>query len=158
MCAAPKGNNYWQFRDKHGRDYKYQPDELWDEFVQYSEGVEKNPLHEQKVFSFQGMISTHEMPKMRAMTVIGFCLFADISYETFRQYKQNKDFIAVSTRIEDSIYQQKFEGASADLLNPNIIARDLGLADKRDLSSTDGSMSPKAPVSLDDWYNPKRGE
>src|SRR5690554_6510979 len=27
-----------------------------------------------------------------------------------------------------------------------------------DHTSTDGSMSPKAPVSLDDWYNPKRGE
>ena len=144
MCAAPKGNNYWQFRDKHGRDYKYQPDELWDEFVQYSEWVEKNPLHEQKVFSFQGMISTHEMPKMRAMTITGFCLFADVSIHTLQNYKQNKDFIDIITRIESAIYQQKFEGASADLLNANIISRELGLADKRDLSSTDGSMSPTA--------------
>src|SRR5678815_4389889 len=31
-------------------------------------------------------------------------------------------------------------------------------ASKIDLSSTDGSMSPKAPVSVDDWYKPKRGE
>src|SRR5690554_5195454 len=33
-----------------------------------------------------------------------------------------------------------------------------GTRQQLDLSSTDGSMSPKAPVSLDDWYNPKRGE
>ena len=156
--AAPKGNNYWQFRNKHGRDYKYQPDELWDEFVQYSEWVEKNPLHEQKVFSFQGMISTHEMPKMRAMTVIGFCLFADISIDTLQNYKQNKDFIDIITRIENAIYQQKFEGASADLLNPNIIARDLGLADKHDMTSTDGSMSPTSPKTLADWYDANRSK
>ena len=33
-----------------------------------------------------------------------------------------------------------------------------GTRQQLDLSSTDGSMSPKPPVSLDDWYNPKRGE
>jgi hypothetical protein len=145
--AAPKGNNYWQFRNKHGRDYKYQPDELWDEFVQYSEWVEKNPLYEQKVFSFQGMISTHEMPKMRAMTVTGFCLFADISYEAFRQYKQNKDFIAITTRIENAIYQQKFEGAAAELLSPAIIARDLGLKDQHDHTTKGEKMQTSITVS-----------
>jgi hypothetical protein len=50
-------------------------------------------------------------------------------------------------RVEDAIFRQKFEGASADLLNANIIARDLGLADKKDLSSTDGTMTPK-PVTV----------
>ena len=156
--AAEKGNNYWQFRDKNGRDYKYQPEELWNEFVQYSEWVESNPLHEQKVFSFQGEITTHEMPKMRAMTLTGFCLFADISIDTLHNYRQSKDFIAITTRIEGAIYQQKFEGASADLLNANIISRELGLADKRDLSSTDGTMSPTSPKTLADWYDKNRGK
>ena len=31
------------------------------------------------------------------------------------------------------IYTQKFEGSAAGLLNPNIIARDLGLNDKQEL-------------------------
>lgn len=40
-----------------------------------------------------------------------------------------------------------------------MLDRALGKPDSKiDLTSTDGSMSPKAPVSLDDWYNPKRGE
>jgi hypothetical protein len=38
--------------------------------------------------------------------------------------------------VEEIIRTQKFEGASADLLNPNIIARDLGLADKQDNTTT----------------------
>ena len=37
---------------------------------------------------------------------------------------------------------QKFMGAAADLLNANIISRDLGLADKKDHTSSDGSMTP----------------
>jgi hypothetical protein len=41
------------------------------------------------------------------------------------------------------IYEQKFTGAAADLLNPNIIARDLGLADKQDHQSSDGTMTPQ---------------
>ncbi len=43
--------------------------------------------------------------------------------------------MAVITRIKETIFTQKFEGASADLLNANIIARDLGLADKKDITS-----------------------
>lgn len=135
MCAAPKGNNYWQFRNKHGRDFKYRPEALWDEFVQYSEWLTDNPLYEEKQFAFQGVVTTHDAPKMRAMTLTGFCLFADISLDTFQEYRKNKDFIAVCTRIDNAIYQQKFEGAAADLLNPSIIARDLGLRDNKDVNN-----------------------
>ena len=80
--AAPIGNNYWQFRNKHGKDPDYNPSELWDEFVQYCQWIEENPLHEEKQFAFQGMVTIHEAPKMRAMTIRGFCLFADISMKT----------------------------------------------------------------------------
>lgn len=40
--------------------------------------------------------------------------------------------------INDAIRHQKFTGAAADLLNPMIISRDLGLADKSELSGPDG--------------------
>ena len=36
------------------------------------------------------------------------------------------------------IRTQKFAGAAADLLNANIIARDLGLADKNEVTGKDG--------------------
>lgn len=145
--AAPKGNNYWQFRNKHGRDYKYQPEELWDEFVQYSEWLTNNPLFEEKQFAFQGVVTTHNAPKMRAMTLTGFCLFADISIDTFHEYRKNKDFIVVCTRIDNAIYQQKFEGAAADLLNPSIIARDLGLKDQHDHATKGEKMQTSITVS-----------
>lgn len=131
--AAPKGNSYWQFRGKHGRDYVYTPEQLWDEFCQYSQWLEENPLLEEKGFAFQGVVTKEDFSKMRAMTIKGFCLFADIEERTFRNYRINKDFIPITSRIEDCIYTQKFEGAAAELLNQNIIARDLGLIDKQDI-------------------------
>ena len=40
----------------------------------------------------------------------------------------------VITRIRETAYNQKFTGAAADLLNANIIARDLGLSDKKEMN------------------------
>ena len=68
------------------------------------------------------------------MTEMGFCLFAGIDENTFQRYKSHedyKDFWAVSATISKVIYVQKFEGAAADLLNANIISRDLGLKDNQ---------------------------
>jgi hypothetical protein len=127
--GAPKGNKFWQFRNKHGRDFEYTPEELWEEAVKYFEWVESNPLVEDMVNFYQGMPTHEPVFKMRAMTVIGFCLYADIDPVTFYNYKKNEDFINIVTRIENIIRDQKFTGAAADLLNANIIARDLGLQD-----------------------------
>jgi hypothetical protein len=75
---------------------------------------------------------------MRAMTIAGLCIFLDIDQQTWANYRSYKDFFGVVSRVEAIIRVQKFEGASADLLNANIIARDLGLADKSELTGADG--------------------
>jgi|WetSurMetagenome_2_1015567.scaffolds.fasta_scaffold685186_2 hypothetical protein len=141
--AAPKGNKYWQFRDKHGRDYKYQPEELWQEAVKYFEWIEENPLWESVIIQrgiktiedgIEKTVYSTKMPKMRAMTITGFCLFADIALQTFEEYKKNIDFTDIVTRIEHIIRDQKFTGAAAELLNPNIIAREIGLKEQTEHS------------------------
>ncbi len=40
------------------------------------------------------------------------------------------EFSEVITRVEQIIYIQKFEGATVNAFNANIISRELGLADK----------------------------
>lgn len=67
---------------------------------------------------------------MRAMTISGMCIYLDISEDTWANYRAKKDFLGVTTRAENIIYNQKFAGAAAGLLNANIIARDLGLIEK----------------------------
>lgn len=130
MCAAPKKNNYWQFREKHGRNHKYTPEALGEECVLYCDWIKENPLLEEKGFAYQGTVTKETFKKMRAMTITGFCLFADISDTTWENYCKQEDFLAVTTWIKNVVYSQKFEGAAADLLNANIIARDLGLRDE----------------------------
>ena len=45
----------------------------------------------------------------------------------------DEDFLTIISYIEETCYSQKFEGAAADFFNSNIIARDLGLVDKKQL-------------------------
>ncbi|MCK5316875.1 MAG: hypothetical protein KAJ55_03120, partial [Anaerolineales bacterium] len=66
------------------------------------------------------------------------CIFLDICDNTWGNYRENKDFLQVVTRAEKVIRDQKFVGAAADMLNPNIIARDLGLRDMTDIKHSGG--------------------
>lgn len=143
------GNRAWEARSSHGRNPIFaSPDDLWDAVVQYFQWVEDNPLYEEKVFNGKDGIVRASIAKMRAMTISGLCIFLDIDRKTWDAYRERPDFIHIVTRAEEIIRDQKFSGAAADLLNANIIARDLGLADRTDLTSSDGSMTPK-PATID---------
>lgn len=134
--GAPKGNQFWKARSKHGRDKIFQtPDILWEACTEYFEWVEENPLWENKPFNFQGVPVENPIAKMRAMTITSLCRFLDVDFVTWKDYHANKDFTHVTTRVEDIIRDQKFAGAAADLLNANIIARDLGLTDKKEIKA-----------------------
>ena len=137
--AAPKGNKFWRARSSHGRKPIFAtPEELWAACCEYFEWVEKNPLMSAEVVKYQGGAKLVDVPKMRAMTLAGLCLFLDISDDCWDDYRKRQDFVAVTTRAEKVIYAQKFAGAAADLLNPNIIARDLGLKDKTETEHKGG--------------------
>ncbi|MEH5990746.1 DNA-packaging protein [Klebsiella variicola] len=142
--AAPKGNKFWQARSKHGRNPKFtDPEILWEACCEYFDWVEKHPLWETKAFSFQGTITKARLPKMRAMTISGLCIFLDIADSTWDQYRTKKGFSGITTRVEKLIYEQKFSGAAADLLNANIIARELGLVEKK---SVEGDLDVTVKV------------
>lgn len=145
--GAPKGNQFWKARSKHGRDKIFaSADLLWEACCEYFQWVEDNPLWESKAFSYQGESWVEYLPKMQAMTINGLCIFLDIDVSTWGAWRKDKDFSLVVTRAGEIIRQQKFTGAAADLLNANIIARDLGLKDvaAHEHTSPDGSMSHKS--------------
>lgn len=134
------GNRFWEARSSHGRNPLFtDPQDLWDACCEYFEWNESNPLHMAKAFGYEGAVTVEPIPVMRALTIGGLCLFLDIDETTWRGWKKDRsDLIPIITRAEAIIYKQKFEGASANLLNANIIARDLGLADKSELTGRDG--------------------
>jgi len=93
-----------------------------------------------------GEVTIEKIPVMRAMTMSQLCFYLNCSESYFRHFKSenkdtNSDFITVIAEIERVVYNQKFQGASANLLNANIIARDLGLIDKSDLTTNGESIN-----------------
>lgn len=152
--AAPKGNAFWKFRTRHGRKKLFSdPKILWKEACKYFEWCDNNPLNvvEQTRGSRRKVEATTkgkklpedtgliEIPLMRAYTWDGLELYLGItSLRHYKTDKDYKDFLQVITHIEKIIYTQKFTGAAAGLLNANIIARDLGLSDKQELTGKDG--------------------
>jgi hypothetical protein len=141
---APKGNKFWELRSKHGRDKLFEsPELMWKAACEYFEWCESNPLQEEKGFAFQGIVTKEKFSKMRAMTLSQLCFYLNCSESYFRTFKStlketDEDFLTVIREIESIIYNQKFQGAAADLLNPNIIARDLGLKEHNELTGNDG--------------------
>jgi hypothetical protein len=123
------GNEFWKRRTKHGRDKLFKdPETLWEAAQEYFQWCHDNPLIE---IDFVGKDAQQvEKPKMRAFTWSGLEIYLDI--DSLKHYKSDpnySDFFPVITRIEKIMYTQKFEGAAAGFLNPNIIARDLRLFD-----------------------------
>jgi hypothetical protein len=136
--GAPVGNRFWEARSKHGRNPIFaSPEQLWEACCEYFEWNSENPLEEAIVY--QGELNKKDCkPLMRAMTIDALCIFLDISKRCWDAYCGRDDFMPVTTRAEQIIRTQKFQGASAGLLNPNIIARDLGLADRSEHTGKDG--------------------
>jgi hypothetical protein len=133
------GSRSWEQRSSHGRNPIFKdPEHLWTACLEYFQWVEDNPLQEEKAFSFQGAVHYASIKKMRAMTIGGMCIFLDICEKTWANYRNNKDFLQVVMKVERVIKDQKFSGASADLLNANIIARDLGLKDMTSIDHSGG--------------------
>lgn len=137
--AAPKGNKFWELRSKHGRDKLFEtPKLLWEAACEYFEWCESNPFQEAQLVAYQGEATIKEVPKMRPFTMQGLCLYLNCGTAYFRNFKneersQSEDFKSIIATIEETIYNQKFSGAASGFLNSNIIARDLGLADKSDI-------------------------
>lgn len=134
------GNRIWEARSRAGLKPIFENgDALWEACVGYFQWVEDNPLHEAKAFAYEGKVTVADLPKMRAMTIAGLCIFLEVGRSTWDEWKKERaDLAEVIERVEEIIYEQKFTGASAGLLQPQIIARDLGLVDRKEHTGLKG--------------------
>lgn len=143
------GQQLWQIVEQRlksngGRPRTFEtPEAMFEAALAYFKWADANPLVEEKAFQFQGVPVMADINKMRPYTLKAFMLHAGSSYQSWSDYRARAEFSEVVNMIDDTIRTQKFDGAVAGLMNPNIIARDLGLVDKQDLTSSDGSMTPK---------------
>lgn len=112
------------------------PDDLREACLEYLAWADATPLIEEKHFCAQGQIFTAELKKPRAVTIVGLCLFLGIHRHTWQNYRISEEFDLVCDEIEDRMKQYKFENAVAGLMNPTLIARDIGLVEKSEVNST----------------------
>lgn len=146
--GAPKGSQFWLRRSSHGPKVLFATEALlWEACCEYFQWVEDNPLQEQKIISYQGAATKVNADKLRCMTVGGLCLYLDISAQTWNTWRTKNNLSETVQKCDAIIREQKFTGAAADLFNANIIARDLGLVDKQEVTTTEAphvaaDMSP----------------
>ena len=72
--------------------------------------------------------------------------------ETWRAWRKDRaDLSEVIATAESAIFTQKFEAAATGLLNANLISRDLGLADRKELTGREGGpieTKETSPIEL----------
>lgn len=147
--TTDKQPSYWRIRSKYGRQkILIDPETLRDSAYEFLEHLEEYPLYESKLVAYKGETQIVKVPKMRAATMEGFYRFIGISGALWRTWRQQQapEYVTIMREVEALLRDQKFTGAAAELLSPNIIARDLGLRDNVDHSSEDGTMSPQPTV------------
>ena len=144
--AIQKGQQLWKLRKKHGPDRKFgTPEELWKAACKYFEWCDNNPLIEEDILR-SGDTAGQKiyLNKMRPYTLQALCIHLGVDTSYLRKLKDTlkkedsitESFLALINKVESIVYTQKFEGAAAGFFNANIIARDLGLRDKKDIDNT----------------------
>lgn len=126
---------------KVGRPRAYTPEGLEARFEEYVAWAKDNPLFVSKVSAGEIV----KVPTERPLTLVGFCVFADIVENTFREYERHDEFLRVTTRARTVFANSQIEGALIGAYNPNIVARLQGLADRQDVT-TNGKELNQAPA------------
>ena len=134
--SAPKGNQFWKLRNKHGRSKRFaSPEQLWEAACEYFAHCDRTP------YSLTGLMA-----------------YLDVSKSFWNDFKKgsHEDFSVVITRIENVIRTQQLEGAIVGAFNPNIVSRIIGLSDKQKVTHTINSKEFKGFDFLP--YIPKADE
>ena len=77
-------------------------------------------------------------------------MFAFLSIPHLDDYKKRADFSGIITHIGNIMFSQKFIGASAGIFNSSIIAKELGLIDKKEVKQETTKLKIKGLDKLKD--------
>lgn len=139
--GAPKDNQFWRLRSKHGRDAIFASGEMIEKAVdEFLMACYNNPLFEHDYVGKDAI--EVDKRKFRIPTWQRFCLFCGVNTVYFnhlekrvsdRQDEVSKDITKAITCARELFYTEKLEAASAGLANPGLITRVLGLTDKQEV-------------------------
>ena len=146
---APKGNRYGVDSGNFFKPKEYTPAE-WEEifyaYLDYRGDKKWNKKEAIKSGEMAG--KTMDVPHQLPLTIESFCVFSGVSMQTFRNYEKKEgyeEYFDVTTRMREIIESDQTDGAIVGAYNPNIIARKLGLVDKKQTELKGGLNIPKMP-------------
>lgn len=125
----------------------HSPESLYQTFLDYVKWAEDNPLCDEVVS--KGEVLT--LSKVRPLSLSGFCVYADIHMQTFRNYESREEYTAyfdVCARARAIIEDHQLTGAMVGRFNPAIAARVLSLADKTDITSDGKAITSGSGVTV----------
>ena len=124
--AAPKGNQFWMLRSKHGRDKLFAtPEALWEAACEYFQWCDENPWTTRKAIQRtmpvrrkkgkrtetvnEQQTQQEVSPTQRPYSLTGLCIYLGTSsrwWSSFRSEcmkKNDEDFLHVIARVEETI-------------------------------------------------------
>lgn len=130
-------NLFVPFNAKVGRPRKFAtPAALLKAFNEYLEDRKNRPLVSRETESgFVGESATakaKEKMKSHPLSIVDFCVYLGCSRHWWNELPS--EFLEVKNRIGDFIFTYQLKGAETGEFNANIVARELGLADKKELT------------------------
>ena len=142
------GNTKWTLKQMQGQPKVFEdPQLLLEAFEEYVEYVRETPWMRNELVKggdMAGMVM--EVPTARPITLEGFTDFVGLTHSWWRSLRArlkksdteaDRVYATVVEKIDKAIYNQKYEGAAVGAFNANIIARDLGLVDKKEIEVDD---------------------
>ena len=131
------------------------PEDLYNHFLNYNKWRLQNPRIEKGV-NHKEMV-TFDIERERPCTWYGFDIWLrkEGIIAKLEDYKANtngsySDFSDIIHMIDREIYEDKYSGAVTGIYQHNIIARDLGLSDKKEVKTTEVSESNLDNLSEDE--------
>lgn len=125
-----------EFHPKLGRPPVYTPEELLIKFAEYIEDRKQHPIVEtEKVRrKFKSTTNSEEKEKAHAhpLSIGDFCIYLGRCRNWWNELSE--DFVGVKGYIRDYVETYQLKGATVGIFHPNIVARALGLADKKEIS------------------------
>ena len=122
---------------KKGRPRKHTPQSLLKEFEDYVNDRMSRPI--EIIETEEGFIGKSRIDKTKTksiphpMSIRDFCVHLGVGDSWFRQLPE--EFSSVKAYIQGFLEDYQLKGAQAGVFNANIVARLLGLADKKDITS-----------------------
>jgi hypothetical protein len=113
----------------------YTPESLCEKFNEYFEYMKTQTWQKTDAIKSGEMAGeTIYIPINTPLSRKSFCIFANISEDTLRNYASNKEsytqYFDLTTRALEIIDNNQIEGAIVGVYNPNIVARLNGLSEK----------------------------